>query len=307
MEDKEASVRIEAVRKLTDLSLLEKIALKDENSGVRRAAMVGIGFIGLKTDHSEPWKNNDLSYYDRKVARERLTSLPRFAMEAADAGVRADAVSMLEDASLLAKIAVQDNDAGVRIEAVRRLAYLSLVDGSSSSSEIEADRRVVDVCVSSLAKTAEADKDASVRIEAVRKLTDRSLLAVVDVGRTVFSFGGPVPVAPSVLINSVMERIAVGDTDASVRREALRQLAYNGNYSLLRKIAAEDRDAGVRSAAVSAREAQERETADLVYKTSAAYRLQQVATQVGCPATSNEPGIIVIHNAKGQTIECRYQ
>jgi hypothetical protein len=117
VEDKDGSVRGVAMAKLTDQSLLGKIAAEATDADVRSAAVAKLTDQTLLAKIAVEDKDGSL----RSAAMANLTDqglLGKIAVAATDASVRSAAVAKLADRPLLAKIAAKDKDAGVRSAAV---------------------------------------------------------------------------------------------------------------------------------------------------------------------------------------------
>ena len=126
-------VREAAVEKLTVQDLLAKIALKDEDDGVRHAAK----------DRLSPQTLEKISEWIKPDATRQVTDeavLAKIALEARNWYVRGVAVKKLADQDVLGKVATDDEKASIRVLAVAELTGKDL-----------------------LAKIATDDKDTDVR------------------------------------------------------------------------------------------------------------------------------------------------
>jgi hypothetical protein len=222
LEDKYVNVRFTAVRKLTDQAILAKIAVEDKNDLVRKAAVEKLNDQALLVKIAV----EDKGWYVRLHAVKRLNDqalLVKITVEDNDEHVRQAAVERLTDQGLLAKVAVEGKDLSVRESAIVRLTDQSLLarltaDDEDASVRLTAIGKLTDQSL--LAKLAGEDNDEHVRQGAVERLTDQSLLA----------------------------KLAVEAKLLDTRVAAIRNVT---NQALLCKWAAKDAQAAIRQAAVS--------------------------------------------------------
>jgi hypothetical protein len=118
-----SEARLEAVKRMTDQSLIAKVALGDQDAELRKAAVARLAnqpqLVKIAISDADPSV--------RDAARDSLkdkSPLEKLAIEDGDARVRAAAVDELTNHALLARIATDDRDAGVREEAELTLAEL---------------------------------------------------------------------------------------------------------------------------------------------------------------------------------------
>ncbi len=180
VENKDPSVRQDAVAELTDQSLLAKIAVDDKSDGVRQQAVsklsdqpllarIAVEDTAARVREAAVEKLTDQALLAKvalegkppgsELAVQNLTDqswLGRIALQGADASARKDALEKLTDPSLLAKVAMEDQDASARKDAVARLADQPL-----------------------LAKIVLESTDPGASVAAVWKLTDQTLLAKI--------------------------------------------------------------------------------------------------------------------------------
>lgn len=220
MEDKSPSVRLSAVKKLTDQALLAKIAVETMDSDVRAAA------VRKLTDQAVLAKIavEDKDRYVRSAAANKLTDqslLEKIAVEDKTDVVRYNAVMKLTDQAMLEKITVEEKDRNVRLAAAKKLTHQALLE-----------------------KIAVADNDWNVRLAAVEKLTNQEVLdkIVVEDNEKVVR-----KAAVEKLTNhALLAKIAMEDKDWVVRLAAVEKLT---DEVVLEKIAAEDKNGVVKEAA----------------------------------------------------------
>jgi hypothetical protein len=177
------SVREEAVRGLTDPSVLAEVAKNDPSPDVRKVA------VALVTDPSvlAGVAKNDASPDVRWAAVGRLTDqavLADIAEHDRDGSVRAAAVRLLTDQSVLVRIARTDRDSPVSDAAIARVTDQAVIldiakNHGESSRRATAVRRVTDHAL--IADIARTDLDWIVRWAAVEGVTDQDIL--VDIAK----------------------------------------------------------------------------------------------------------------------------
>jgi hypothetical protein len=158
MEDTDDSVRITAVDKLTDQAILEKIALESNDYLVRRSAVDKLidQTILAKIALEDTWGSVRLSAVEKLTDQ---TVLAKIALKDTDDSVRQATIEKIADQTILAKIALESTDFLVRCSAIHKLNDLTV-----------------------LAKIAIEDTDDSVRIVAIKKLAgDQSILAKIAI------------------------------------------------------------------------------------------------------------------------------
>jgi hypothetical protein len=192
-------LRFAAVRKITDQTLLAKIAIEDKTRNVRIAAFKELSDQALLAQIAVDIKEKNI----RLVAVGKVTDqmlLRSIAAGDKDSDVREAAISNLTDQSLLTKIAVEDTDEFDRRAAIRKLTDQALLARITLDDEILEVRQVASRKVTNqslLAKIAVESKDSTVRIITVDGLSDQLLLS----------------------------KIAAEDKDSDVRRQAAERLS----------------------------------------------------------------------------------
>jgi hypothetical protein len=177
------ATRLQAVKELSDQTLLAKLAIEDENFEVRQAAAERL------TDQAVlakiVFEEKDASV--RTTAMERLTDqavLARIVFVGEYSWVRTAAVKKLTDQTVLGKVAVEDNQQDVRRAAVAKLTDEAVlakvaVEGKDGVVRWVAVAGLTDQAL--LAQIAVQDTEGYVRKAAVRKLTDQAVLAQIAV------------------------------------------------------------------------------------------------------------------------------
>lgn len=234
LTDELDSVRSAAVDKLTDQSLLEKIALTPQASDGIRAAAV------------------------KKLTNQTL--LARIALENNEYTIRREAVRKLTNQAVLAKITVEDENADIRAAAGARLnvqerksnnlllkvavRHRDHIVAAGANGRLNIDE-VADQAL--LAQTAIEGGDVSSRLAAVQKITDQKLLIGILIQRRNDSrirANALLGIAHEGLIRAV----ANGDPDVLMRTTAVLLLS---SQSDLQQVALRDPLVVVREAAVA--------------------------------------------------------
>ena len=151
-------VRLASIEKLTDQTILAKVAHNDKHTSARKSAIEKLTDQATLADVAK----NDSDASVRKAAIEKITVLTdlvlaEFAKNDSDASVRRVTIEKLNNQTVLAEVAKNDNDASVRKAAIGRLTDWSII------SEV-----------------AKNDNDATVRKVAIEQLTDWTALAEIS-------------------------------------------------------------------------------------------------------------------------------
>jgi hypothetical protein len=226
--------------------------------------------------------------------------LEKIAAEDPDVSVRRSAASFLTDRAILEKIAAKDPDASVRNSAAKQLGRVTNIPALAEQCRLG---KLAYSC-RELKQIAAEDPDASVRSAATSQLTDLSILtkiAAKDPDASVRNSAAEHENVRRLAVGALdkleakcqrgeqsacreLERTAVEDPDATVRRNVLLDLLVAGHQSdvNLAKIGVEDPDASVRD--IAARNLFDRTVlakiaagdADASVRSSAAKRLEYV-------------------------------
>ena len=182
LDSSDWQLRKKAVEKLDDQQMLAEVAMNDQVSEVRLAAVERLtDQVQLAKVVSFPSPNTNL----RLAAIEKLTDqtvLADIAAKDMDVDVCGAAAKRLTDQSGLAEVAVEGIHAEVRHTVVEKLsdeAVLATVASEDDNSDVcrAALRKLTDETV--IASVALKNKNSEICVEAVERLTDQVILAKV--------------------------------------------------------------------------------------------------------------------------------
>jgi uncharacterized protein YgiM (DUF1202 family) len=221
-EKKAASVRLAAVKKLTDQAVLAKIAVEDMAADVRLAAVEKL------TDQAVLAKIavEDMAASVRYAAVEKLTDqalLAEVALIGKDATVGHAAVEKLTDQALLAKIATEEKP-----RSLRRVAVEKLTDQAVKPSDQEPTEPV----------TAEAPPEAEVKekppveVAKVEPAPVEAGLATPEPEAEVSDVAKPLPSVKAESWYVLLRRMNIRQ-DPSVSSKITRKLNKNEEFQII--------------------------------------------------------------------------
>lgn len=173
LDSRDPALRSRAVEKLTDQSMLARVAVQDADVDVRRIA------TGKLTDQPVLARIavEDKDVEVRHEAISKLTdqsALAQIASEAKDADTRKAAVGRLRDQAVLVRIGLQDSDAGVRRMAVGKMTdQVSLAKVAVEDAAGDVRRTAIGMLTNQpvLARIAVETRDSDIRKMAIRQLS----------------------------------------------------------------------------------------------------------------------------------------
>ncbi len=245
-------VRLEAVKKIDDQSLLETIALQDEDVSVRLEAV-------------------------KKIDAQPV--LEKIALQDEEPSVRLEAVKKIDaQTPVLEKIALQDEEPSVRREAVKKIDAQPVLErialqGKHRTARLEAAKKIDAQPV--LERIALQDVEYSVRLEAVKKIDAQPVLeriALQDKDASVRQ-----EAAKTIDAQPVLERIALQDEDASARLEAVKKIDAQ---PVLGRCALQDESYSVRREA--AKRVRDPEILEKIVLSSTSAEARNVINAIGC-------------------------
>ncbi len=246
-----ASIRIEAVQKLTDESILTQMALSDEERKVRWAATDKItNQTKLAQTTLAQIALSDKDHFVRYKATEKITDqkiLTQIALSDDDQLIRQSATEKITDQTILAEIALSDSHDRVRNCATKKiidqkiLTQIALSDDDKDVRLLATEKTTNQTI---LAEIALSDKECRIRLAAVKNLEDQNTLEKIALSDKDYNLR--VSAIEKIIDQITLTHIALSDDDFMIRLSAtkkitdqtiLAQIAFSNDHEAIREIA----------------------------------------------------------------------
>ena len=226
------NVRKEAVKKISDESVLADVAKNAPDRDVRKEAVKKIDNNSILADVAKTDSDEGI----RIEAVRRIgggSALVDVAKNALDRDVRREAVKKIDEMSVLADVAKNDSDEDVRLLAVGKIDEMSvLVDVAKNAPDedvrCKAVSKISDESV--LIDIAKNDSDEDVRCKAVSKISDESVL--IDIVKNDSAVNVRCTAIPKINDESILLEF-INDTSDEVRKVAFRRYKSKYSYKLI--------------------------------------------------------------------------
>ncbi len=177
----DVSIRRQAVEKIQDDKILDKILTSETDEGILLVALKKSNSPKLLSHLRQKSPNPEI----RRAADRRITEI---AEKNTVLGKRVEAVKLLRNTDILHKIALNDREAAVRVDAVIRINDQQTLAEFVEKEKESFIRKIAAAKITRqdlLARLIKKEEDSSIRYTMVSKLEDQDLLkelAMVDSG-----------------------------------------------------------------------------------------------------------------------------